>query len=99
MNTMFLLNEESLPLVESGESRQGALHPFGDLAWVKKPERPEAWIAVDEDYVRKAHDEAGLQIQGVRHGAWSGREATWSATAHSAARTSSSPRSLPSARP
>jgi ubiquinone/menaquinone biosynthesis C-methylase UbiE len=78
MNTMFLLNEVSLPLVASGEGRQGVLHSFGDLAWVKKPEDPAAWIAVDEDYVRKAHDEAGLQIQGVRHGAWSGREASWS---------------------
>jgi SAM-dependent methyltransferase len=77
MNTMFLLNEVSLPLVESGKSNQGALHPFGDLAWVRRPERPEAWIAVNEDYVRKAHDEAGLQIQGVRYGAWSGREAAW----------------------
>ena len=36
MNTMFLLNEVSRPLVEGGESRQGELHPFGDLAWVKQ---------------------------------------------------------------
>jgi hypothetical protein len=52
------------------------VHRFGDLAWVKRPERPEAWIAIDEDFVRKAHDEAGLRIEGVRYGAWSGRESS-----------------------
>ncbi len=56
VNTIFLLNEESLSLVEGGESRQGVLHQFGDLARVKKPDRPEAWIAFDEDFVRQAHD-------------------------------------------
>ena len=78
MNTMFLLNEISLPLVESGNSKQGVLHRFGDLACVKKPKRPEVMVAIDEDYIRKAHDEAGLQIKGIRHGYWSGREAAWS---------------------
>jgi SAM-dependent methyltransferase len=76
VNTIFLLNEESLALVESGESRQGVLPEFGDLARVKLPNRPEAWIALDEDFVRQAHDEAGLGIDRVRYGAWSGREAS-----------------------
>ena len=76
VNTIFLLNEESLALVEGGESRQGVLHQFGDLARVKRPDTPEAWIAFDEDFVRQAHDEAGLRIEGVRYGAWSGREAS-----------------------
>jgi SAM-dependent methyltransferase len=76
VNTIFLLNEESLAQIEGGESRQGEVHRFGDLAWVKRPERPEAWIAIDEDFVRQAHDEAGLRIEGVRYGAWSGREAS-----------------------
>jgi SAM-dependent methyltransferase len=76
VNTIFLLNEESLPLIESGESRQGVLHEFGDLARVKRPNRPEAWIALDEDFVRQAHNEAGLGIEEVRYGAWSGREAS-----------------------
>jgi SAM-dependent methyltransferase len=76
VNTIFLLNEESLPLVDSGESRQGVLHQFGDLARVKRPNRPEAWIALDEAFIRQAHKEAGLGIQEVRYGAWSGREAS-----------------------
>ncbi len=75
LNTIFLLNEESLPLVEGGESRQGVLHQFGDLALVKRPDRPEAWIALDEEFVREAHDDAGLGIEEVRYGSWSGREA------------------------
>jgi SAM-dependent methyltransferase len=76
VNTIFLLNEESLPLIESGESPQGVLHEFGDLARVKRPNRPEAWIALDEDFVRQAHNEAGLGIEAVRYGAWSGRAAS-----------------------
>jgi SAM-dependent methyltransferase len=76
VNTIFLLNEESLTLVGSGESRQGVLHEFGDLAMVKRSNRPEAWIAFDEDFVRRAHGEAGLGIEEVRYGAWSGREAS-----------------------
>jgi SAM-dependent methyltransferase len=76
VNTIFLLNEESLALVDSGESPQGVLHQFGDLARVKRPTRPEAWIAFDEDFVRQAHIEAGLEIEQVRYGAWSGREAS-----------------------
>jgi SAM-dependent methyltransferase len=76
LNTIFLLNEESLAQVEGGESRQGVLHRFGDLALVKRPDRPEAWIAIDEEFVRKAHDEAGLRIERVRYGAWSGRESS-----------------------
>ena len=76
LNTIFLLNQESLPLVEGGESPQGVLHQFGDVARVKKPDRPEAWIAFDEDFVRQAHAEAGLGIERVSYGAWSGREAS-----------------------
>jgi ubiquinone/menaquinone biosynthesis C-methylase UbiE len=76
VNTIFLLNEESLPLIESSQSRQGVLHEYGALARVKRPDRPEAWIALDEDFVRQAHKEAGLGIEEVRYGAWSGREAS-----------------------
>ena len=76
VNTIFLLNQESLSLVEGGESPQGALHQFGAVARIKKPDRPEAWIAFDEDFVRQAHAEAGLGIERVSYGAWSGREAS-----------------------
>ncbi len=76
VNTIFLLNQESLSLVEGGESPQGELHQLGGVARVKKPERPEAWIAFDEDFVRQAHVEAGLGIERVSYGAWSGREAS-----------------------
>lgn len=76
VNTIFLLNQESLVQVQGGGSRQGVLHEFGDLALVKRPKRPEAWIALDEEFVRQAHDEAGLGIEQVRYGAWSGRKAS-----------------------
>jgi SAM-dependent methyltransferase len=76
VNTIFLLNEESLALVGDGRSRHGTLYEFGDVARVKRPERPEAWIGLDEDFVRQAHAEAGLRIEEVRYGAWSGRESS-----------------------
>ena len=76
LNTIFLLNRESLIQIGKGESKQGVLHEFGPLARVKQPSRPEAWIALDEEFVRQAHDDAGLGIERVRYGSWSGREAT-----------------------
>jgi ubiquinone/menaquinone biosynthesis C-methylase UbiE len=75
LNTMFLLNEVSLPRAESRTGKR-ALHEFGEVARVRNPERPEAWIGLDEDFVRQLHAEAGLRIEDVRYGAWSGREAS-----------------------
>jgi SAM-dependent methyltransferase len=76
LNTMFLLNEESLGFMGDGSSRHGVLHELDAVARVKDPETPEAWIGFDEQFVREAHSEAGLQIEKVRYGGWSGREPT-----------------------
>jgi hypothetical protein len=78
MNTMFLLNTESLAALDAPDSRQGPTHPFGrGIARVKDPENPEAWIAFDEGFMRRLHRRAGLRIEEpVRYGKWSGREET-----------------------
>jgi len=76
LNTIFLLNEESLELMDREDSPNRAPHAFGALARVKKPETPEAWIAFDEGFVRDAHEAAGLRIEEVRYGGWPGREPT-----------------------
>ena len=41
---------------------------------VKDRERPEAWIAVEEEFIREAHRTAGLRIEEIRYGAWPGRD-------------------------
>jgi SAM-dependent methyltransferase len=76
LNTIFLLNDESRRLLGRDDSPQGRLHELDSLALVKEPENPAAWIALDEAFVRDAHEEAKLRIEEVRYGAWSGREAT-----------------------
>jgi ubiquinone/menaquinone biosynthesis C-methylase UbiE len=76
LNTIFLLNAESLSLIEGEGSRHKAPHVVEEVARVKDPERPEAWIALDETYIRDAHRRAGLHIEEIRYGAWPGRDAT-----------------------
>jgi SAM-dependent methyltransferase len=76
LNTIFLLNTESLRGIEAGVSRQELPHEIaGGIARVKRLDRPEAVIAFDESFARRAHANAGLSIEEpVRYGAWSGRE-------------------------
>jgi SAM-dependent methyltransferase len=76
LNTIFLLNEESLALIDADDSPQRAPHELDGIARVKEPDKPEVWIAFDEGFVRNAHDAAGLQIEEVRYGGWPGREPT-----------------------
>jgi SAM-dependent methyltransferase len=78
LNTLFLLNPESLALLDSDRSQQGTTHAFGDgLARVKRIDRPQGWIAHDEGRVRLWHERAHLQIEEpVRYGPWPGRESS-----------------------
>jgi len=76
LNTIYLLNEESRSQIDGGDSKQGEVHEFADgLARVKKPDNPEAWIALDEDHIGRSHADAGLEIEEpIRFGGWTGRE-------------------------
>ena len=77
LNTIYLLNDESLALLDGEGSKQGSTHEFGQVARVKKLERPEAWIAYEEAFIRDVHERAGLTIEApIRYGNWPGREAS-----------------------
>jgi SAM-dependent methyltransferase len=78
LNTLFLLNPESLAQLDSGTSSQGTTHVFGGgLARVKRLDRPQGWVAHDEGHVRELHERAGMQIEEpIRYGAWPGRESS-----------------------
>lgn len=68
----FLLNDETRPGVEAGRSFMsfGVPHQSG-LARLHDAAKPEAAVALDEAFVRRIHDNAGLRITSVRRGRWS----------------------------
>jgi SAM-dependent methyltransferase len=74
LNTIFLLNEESLAMLDNGDSPHDVPHTLDGVARVKDLDQPEAWIAFDEGFIRDAHAHAGLAIEEVRYGPWSGRD-------------------------
>jgi ubiquinone/menaquinone biosynthesis C-methylase UbiE len=77
-NTMFLLNDDSVALLDSDSSTHEKTYPFGDgRARVKHPDRPQGWIAHQEGFIRGVHERAHLEIEPpIRYGAWPGREPT-----------------------
>lgn len=74
LNSIFLLNAESLAMLDNGGSPQHVPHTLDEVARVKDLDQPEAWIAFDENFIRDTHAQAGLGIEEVRYGPWSGRE-------------------------
>lgn len=67
----FLLNDGNRPAVAGGRSfipfpveRESGLYRLRDA------DQPEAAVAVDESFVRRAFDAAGLEIVDVRRGGW-----------------------------
>ena len=77
LNTMFLLNDESVPRIDAHESGFKLPHVLEDgLVRVEELDRPEAVVAYDEGYMRDIHAKVGLGIQEpIRYGVWSGRPA------------------------
>ena len=70
--TYFLLNEESVALVDAGKAHLKIPHVF-DNCRVQSLERPEDVIAYDEGFVRRLYREHGFRIDGFHYGAWCGR--------------------------
>jgi SAM-dependent methyltransferase len=68
----FLLNGDSRAGVDAGSSFMSfrVPHPSG-VCLLHDAAVPEAAVAFDEGFVRRIHEEAGLEIQSVRRGAWS----------------------------
>ena len=71
--TFFLLNPESLDLIEAGRSTQDFKHKL-DGCLVVDVDNPEASIAYSEDDVRSMYAARGLTIaEPIRFGSWCGR--------------------------
>lgn len=86
LNTFFLLNDESLRLLERRTPVRGGDGPI-DLSWEgvdedgwryrsPKPEAPEHLLALHENDIRRMYDEVGLEIEEIRYGHWCGRPAS-----------------------
>jgi SAM-dependent methyltransferase len=69
--TYFLLNDESRGGVDAGLSFMSfrVEHPSG-LCRLHDPTVPEAAVALEETFVRRIHEQAGLRIRDVRRGRW-----------------------------
>src|SRR5262249_56616318 len=73
----FLLNDATRPDVERGRSFMSfdVRHASG-LCRLHDDAVPEMAVALEESYVRRVHDEAGLRIHDIRRGRW------WSGQPH-----------------
>jgi SAM-dependent methyltransferase len=72
MATFFLLNEESLRLIDSGQSHM-PLRTMGDGFRMLDAGNPEADVGHEEAGIRDVFNAAGLEIQAIRYGSWCGR--------------------------
>jgi SAM-dependent methyltransferase len=71
--TYFLLNPDSLKLIEGGLSEYGFGHELGGCR-VEYEDVPEAVVAYDEDVIRALYGRCGLSIsEPIRYGRWCGR--------------------------
>lgn len=71
--TLFILNNESRELVAAGKSSI-PLQPFTDVSMVQDRDVPEYAIAFDEEWVKRALQQTGLQLkEPVRYGYWVAR--------------------------
>jgi ubiquinone/menaquinone biosynthesis C-methylase UbiE len=71
--TYFLINEESLPKMESGE----AMLTFPELLGSHRMDRkecPDGMIAHDEKLIMDLYERSGLEIRPVHYGYWIGRD-------------------------
>jgi ubiquinone/menaquinone biosynthesis C-methylase UbiE len=73
LTTFFLLNDESVQLLEAGRSRFAFPHDQGVYRIARK-EIPDALVAYQEDFLMQIYEKAGLRDVTVHHGGWCGRE-------------------------
>ena len=72
--TFFILNEESIRLVRSGQSELDFKYPLNGCVTIDK-NTPEEGTAYEEEVVRKLFDKNGLVIsQPIYYGSWCSRE-------------------------
>ena len=83
ISTYFLLNRESLALMETGASTFRFRHRMGPCQ-VVTPRAPELGIAHDESHILQVYDRCGLEVVGpIIYGGWCGRPPVWSTVADS----------------
>jgi SAM-dependent methyltransferase len=70
--TFFLLNEQSRKLISAGHSSLDFRFPQ-DGCWAIDEHHLESALAYEEKYIRTIYSEAGLLLESVQYGAWSGR--------------------------
>ena len=68
----FLLNEESLRLIETGASPLDFPHALEGCRTASR-EVPEAAIAFAEDWIRGVYGNLGLEVSRIDYGSWCGR--------------------------
>lgn len=72
--SFFLLNEESINLIEQGKSGIDLRHQTGPARTLSR-ERPELAIGFDEGYVSGIYEQLGLEIKRpISYGSWCGRK-------------------------
>lgn len=72
--SFFVLNEESLRLIEAGRSTIELRHQIGPARAMSEA-TPELAIGYDEDYVNKLYQQYGLEMRTpIYYGSWCGRE-------------------------
>jgi SAM-dependent methyltransferase len=75
LSTWFLLNEESLALIQGGRARLSFPFKMEDC-FVQEEAIPDAAVGYEEPFVLRMYERFGLQLEGpIRYGEWSGREA------------------------
>jgi SAM-dependent methyltransferase len=67
----FLLNNETRAGIDRGDGFMSFAiqHPSG-LCRLHDRNQPESAVALEETFVRRVHEKAGLRIQGIRRGRW-----------------------------
>jgi SAM-dependent methyltransferase len=76
--TFFLLNEETLGKIESGESRLTFPDDYGTHRVDRtQPGIPEGMVAHRESFVRELCDRFGLRPRPIYRGRWPGRDVTF----------------------
>lgn len=70
--TYFLLNEESLRLIEAGKSTLDLKYKKGVYRAISE-DVPELAIAFDESWIRDFYEKVGLRVARLDYGSWCGR--------------------------
>ena len=71
--SFFLINQESLRLIQDGRSTIDLSHEMGSARVVSET-TPEIAIGYDEDYINRLYNACGLEIQQpISYGSWCGR--------------------------